>query len=96
LHTRPAIDLSEEVFAEADEAPGATDESEELVSPFEVPGEPDAEEQAPTAEADATGAGGIADAESGAGLADAADEEQAGQDPHATDAAEPEASSTDE
>jgi hypothetical protein len=82
VHARPQIDLSEEVFAETP-ASSASDEAE---SPFEVPGEPDAEEQAPTAEADATGAG----------VADAADEEQAGQDPHATDAAEPEASSTDE
>jgi hypothetical protein len=79
VHTRPQIDLSEEVFAETPEASTA----EEPETPYEVPGEPDAEEQAPTAEADATGAG----------LAEAADEEQAGQDPHATDAAEPEASS---
>src|SRR5581483_6185189 len=75
VHARPAIDLSEEVFAEAPVVAAEEPES----SPFEVPGEPDAEEQAPSAEADATGAG----------LADAADEEQAGQDPHATDAAEP-------
>src|SRR5581483_6604221 len=81
VHARPSIDLSEEVFAEAPVA-----EVEEPVTPFEVPGEPDAEQQAPTAEADATGAG----------MADAVDEEQAGQDPHATDAAEPEASSPDE
>jgi small subunit ribosomal protein S1 len=67
------------------EAPEAS-AADEPESPFEVPGEPDAEEQAPTAEADATGAG----------VADAADEEQAGQDPHATDAAEPEASSDTE
>jgi small subunit ribosomal protein S1 len=83
VHTRPNIDLSEEVFAEA----SATEPADEAAeSPYEVPGtELDAEE-APTAEADATGVG----------VADAADEEQAGQDPHATDAAEPEASSDTE
>jgi len=50
VHARPSIDLSEEVFAEAPvtEAPEEIDE----------PAEPAAvEEQAPTAEADATGAG---------------------------------------
>jgi hypothetical protein len=49
-------------------------------SPFEVPGEPDAEDRASPEQRRPRGAG----------LAHAASEEQAGQDPHATDAAEPE------
>ena len=52
VHARPAIDLSEEVFAEAP----VTEAPEEL----DEPAEPDAaaeEPEAPTAEADATGAG---------------------------------------
>ena len=52
VHARPAIDLSEEVFAEAPvtEAPEEIDEPAEPVAAVEEP-------EAPTAEADATGAG---------------------------------------
>jgi small subunit ribosomal protein S1 len=52
VHARPAIDLSEEVFAEAPvtEAPEEVDEAAEPAAAVDEP-------EAPTAEADATGAG---------------------------------------
>jgi small subunit ribosomal protein S1 len=101
VHTqpRPTIDLSEEVFAEApvtegdaeadaDAAPAA-----ELDSPFEVPSDeapaepaPVTEEEPPSAEADATGAG----------VAQTDDQPDEAATPSATPAAEPEAASTEE
>jgi small subunit ribosomal protein S1 len=85
VHTapRPAIDLSEEVFAEA---PVTTDEAPaETGSAFEVPAA-DEETETPSAEADATGAG----------LAPADEQPADAANPSATPAAEPEAASTDE
>jgi small subunit ribosomal protein S1 len=83
VHARPQIDLSEEVFAEAP----VTEAEAEAESPFELPTEEAAAEEAPTAEADATGAGVTPPAE---------DEQEAGSSPSTTSAAEPEASSPDE
>jgi small subunit ribosomal protein S1 len=51
VHTRPAIDLSEEVFAEVP-APESSEDVEDGASPLELPSS-----ETPTAEADATGAG---------------------------------------
>jgi len=86
VHTqpRPTIDLSEEVFAEAPVTiEGEAEEASEVESPFEVPEA--AEEETPSAEADATGAG-VAPAE------EAPDDAAVPEAEAAEPAAEPEAS----
>jgi small subunit ribosomal protein S1 len=78
VHTRPQLDLSEDVFAEAP----VTAPTEDVEAPFEVPTADDA-----TGEADATGAGGAPAAEMTAADETAADEGAA--EPGAVPAAAP-------
>jgi small subunit ribosomal protein S1 len=80
VHARPNLDLSEEVFAEAP----ATEPAAGEAGPFDVPSSDPGTE--PSGEADATGAG----------IAEADDEREAGTSPDTTAAAEPEASSPEE
>jgi small subunit ribosomal protein S1 len=61
VHTRPALDLSEDVFAEA-----PVTEAADVESPFEVPTAEEEVIASASAEADATGAGGVPPAEDAA------------------------------
>jgi small subunit ribosomal protein S1 len=82
VHTRPALDLSEDVFAEA---PVSSAEPADVESPFEVPTADEEVVASASAESDATGAGTVPPAEDAAAA-----------EPNAVPAAEPEPPAADE